>query len=523
MGCFDSRDKCNSPANAFVTGGRATIGGANKFNKAASLKSDSNERLPMGKPKKKTNQDRLISSSKVVDINPSVGDSFQAEIKLYGVCDGHGEFGAEVAQFIASKLPGIIYDCFTNEYQQGLNSVNSLLHESVSIVRKGLKAADVDTQFSGCTVLLCLIFEGTLYTCNLGDSRAVLGFANSGNLQAEALSKDAIPSDPNHQRRIMSKGGLVSLDTMNNPVMIGRTPTGNQMFRLGMATSMGDTWASNFGLSHRPDITERKLTGEELFIVLGSDGIWGVYSNEEITALCYKGLMKESNVDTVCMQIAYLCCEQWAERYERVDDVSLIILLLKDLPSFSKNLKPCADVELRDVTHGARNYGTLRSVSPQSFMSNTIRWRYVVASPENPLPSSPTNTNPTRLFMDMDPEAAELSLTSDSLSFNTMGDVSNPTLDRMDSCISVSESVGIASVCLDYLDIKSIKGMPRSPYSHSRSWNLEIPDASTTSKILDALQLQGVTPQNSRNSGKFEIPDSEDNENGAAENSVTEI
>jgi len=500
MGCADSRNRSLPAQPAFVQGGRASIGGS-YAKKSPQQGLDEEEAESKREPEiqrknnlTKPNQDRLISSLKTVQITPRLGESFEREIKLYGVCDGHGEFGGEVAHFIATGLPNIIYDCFTNQYLQGLNSVNAILEESISIIKKRLKAVDVDTKFSGCTVLLCLIFESNLYTCNLGDSRAVMACQSNQKLVAEPISQDACPSRPSIRARIQNKGGTVSLDKMGNACLVAETPSGNRKFRLGMGTSMGDTWATNFGLSNRPDITMRPLTSGELFVVLGSDGIWTVLSNEAVISLCYKGLIqKDANVDVVCMQVATMCCELWAERYDRCDDVSMIIAMLQEIPDIKHNLKPCADVEFQDLQKGSLQHGTLRSASPHSILSNTIRWRYLITKDQQ---LSELTSSGQRLFLDMEREHCEEISWTDSVPEVSLCEDIAMSLERNDS----THSVGAASVSLDYLDVTS--GV-RSPYSTSMSFVdrpfLTAPSStsrgpnSTNHKQL----LAAVTPQNS--------------------------
>jgi len=499
MGCADSRNRSVPPPPSFIEGGRATIGGSYaKKSRDNALSEDSDPSLETEPEKRepeyqrrnlstKPNQDRLISNIKTVLISPALGDSFEREIKLYGVCDGHGRFGAEVAHFVATGLPNIIYDCFSNQYLQGLNSVNAILEESISIIKKRLKAVDVNTKFSGCTVLLCLIFESNLYTCNLGDSRAVIAYQSNQKLVAEAISEDACPSRPSIRTRIQNKGGTVSLDPMGNACLVAETPSGKRKFTLGMGTSMGDTWATNFGLSNRPDITMQPLTSGELFVVLGSDGIWSVLSNEAVISLCYKGLIqKDANVDVVCMQVATMCCELWAERYDRCDDVSMIIAILQEIPKMKRNLKLCAEVEFKNVQKGSLQHGTLRSASPHSILSNTIRWRYVITKDQDS-----SGFPGQRLYLDMEGEnLEEVSWTDSAPEVSLCEDIAI-SLDRLDS----TYSVGAASVSLDYLDVAP--GL-RSPFSSSTSFLdgpfLVAPGSTSHEKQIG---LTAVTPQNS--------------------------
>lgn len=49
-----------------------------------------------------------------------------------------------------------------------------------------------------------------------------------------------------------------------------------------MSRSLGDAVAHSVGVSSQPEILDFKLTGNDKFLVIGSDGIWEFLSNEEV-------------------------------------------------------------------------------------------------------------------------------------------------------------------------------------------------------------------------------------------------
>lgn len=62
--------------------------------------------------------------------------------------------------------------------------------------------------------MLVLIYEGVLYTANVGDSKAILvyqGMSNLSNItvRSKALTVSHKPSDPHELQRIKEKGGVV--------------------------------------------------------------------------------------------------------------------------------------------------------------------------------------------------------------------------------------------------------------------------------------------------------------------------
>jgi serine/threonine protein phosphatase PrpC len=123
---------------------------------------------------------------------------------------------------------------------------------------------------------------------NVGDSRAVLCCKGttenwqgmtSGEVPGEPvpLSIDHTPALPDERARIESvTGGFVE----HHGVL-------RVQGRLAVSRSIGDLPLKRY-LSAEPDVVVRELTSEDIFVVLGSDGLWDVMSNEEAVQLVWE-------------------------------------------------------------------------------------------------------------------------------------------------------------------------------------------------------------------------------------------
>ena len=70
--------------------------------------------------------------------------------------------------------------------------------------------AKFDLNFSGSTSVGCLLRHNKLYSCNVGDSRAVVGKLDpSKKWVAQSLSKDHKTTDPVESERIIKAGGQI--------------------------------------------------------------------------------------------------------------------------------------------------------------------------------------------------------------------------------------------------------------------------------------------------------------------------
>jgi protein phosphatase 1G len=145
---------------------------------------------------------------------------FEANASLFGVFDGHN--GAEVAEFVAKKLPPIILN--DNNYREGkiklglqesfmtLNeslltreSVKELLRLRQQYSKEPITRRNAPAIASGCTAVVALIKDNFLYVANLGDSRCIL----SRNNKMFPLSSDHKPDNQSEKERIERAGGQV--------------------------------------------------------------------------------------------------------------------------------------------------------------------------------------------------------------------------------------------------------------------------------------------------------------------------
>merc|ERR1712196_448134 len=141
----------------------------------------------------------------------------------------------------------------------------------------------------------------------IGDCRAVLGTATPNaygavDLVAVPLSVDHKPHRPDETARIEGKGGIVAHEGVWRVFMPGQARFGGQvMARWGLAVSraFGDlllkepekydvTGVQPGGLViSTPEIRIMELQpSADRFIVLASDGVWDVISNEDAIAVC---------------------------------------------------------------------------------------------------------------------------------------------------------------------------------------------------------------------------------------------
>lgn len=201
------------------------------------------------------------------------------KFEFFAVYDGHG--GKHVAEFCAANLHDYVDSAIREE-----NSVNSALEKSFYNIDGILENATE----TGCTATVVLIPKnGNVYwVAHCGDSRAII--SRSGN--CVCLTTDHHPSDDEERRRINDAGGFA--------FYVCDTCRVNGV--LALSRSIGDHGFRPYGVISTPDIIEVPRTNDDEFILIATDGLFSVLSNEESVDLVRKSLKKakERGVTGVC-------------------------------------------------------------------------------------------------------------------------------------------------------------------------------------------------------------------------------
>ena len=147
---------------------------------------------------------------------------------------------------------------------------------------------------AGCTACMVLFVGDTLYIANAGDSRCVLSHYKN-TIQ---LTTDHTPELPSEKKRIEDAGGYISR-------------RGRIMDNLNLSRAIGDLdYKDDSNLSVKeqliiavPDIKVMKITDEDEFLIIGCDGIWGYFKNQEIVEFVGYRLEKGIKISKICGEL----------------------------------------------------------------------------------------------------------------------------------------------------------------------------------------------------------------------------
>lgn len=248
---------------------------------------------------------------------------------LLGCMDGHGSVGDEVSSYVCRTLPVVIAE------QEGLDrdTVKSLDRAFVQC-NTSLCSSKIDCMFSGTTVLVVYLTADKIWSCNVGDSRAVLAQqlpdaedGTPGRLRCVELSSDQKPERPDENKRMKSRGARIEpcYDRDGTPVGPLRVWLPRQQVPgLAMTRSFGDKVAASVGVSAHPEIWVRNRSPNDRFIILASDGVWEFISSEEAVSL-----VKEcKTAEQASQALVDEATRRWKKEEEVIDDITAVVAFL---------------------------------------------------------------------------------------------------------------------------------------------------------------------------------------------------
>nr|XP_025671231.1 probable protein phosphatase 2C 52 isoform X2 [Arachis hypogaea]XP_025671232.1 probable protein phosphatase 2C 52 isoform X2 [Arachis hypogaea]XP_025671233.1 probable protein phosphatase 2C 52 isoform X2 [Arachis hypogaea] len=286
-----------------------------------------------------------------------VWEDFMAEdVTFCGVFDGHGPHGHLVARKVRDSLPIKLLSFLhsgesrrngsgkasfkgnikpdTEESEKDSSDedkINSMWREAFM---KAYKAMDkelrshpnLDCFCSGSTAVTIVKQGSNLFMSNIGDSRAIMGSKDSNDsMVAIQLTIDLKPDLPREAERIKRcKGRVFALQ--DEPEVPRVWLPFDDAPGLAMARAFGDFCLKDYGVISIPEFSHRHLTDKDEFIVLASDGVWDVLSNEEVVEIVSTAPTRASAARVLVDSAA----REWKLKYptSKMDDCAVVCLFL---------------------------------------------------------------------------------------------------------------------------------------------------------------------------------------------------
>ncbi|CAN4105391.1 unnamed protein product [Withania somnifera] len=263
-----------------------------------------------------------------------------SNLHFFGLYDGHG------CSHAAMKCKDRMHEIVKNEVENaGEATWKEMMTRSFTKMDKevveyskgagGAQSADCRCELQtpqcdavGSTAVVAVVTPNKIIVSNCGDSRALL----CRNGIAIPLSADHKPDRPDELNRIEEAGGRVIY--WDGPRVLGV---------LAMSRAIGDNYLKPY-VTAEPEVTITERTGEDECLILASDGLWDVVSNETacgVARMCLRSGRQgssandvtptaagQSSSDQACTDASILLTRLALARHSS-DNVSVVVVDLK--------------------------------------------------------------------------------------------------------------------------------------------------------------------------------------------------
>lgn len=241
----------------------------------------------------------------------------------FAVYDGHG--GKKAADFAKTHLhTAVLHSGFSKNEVELKVSKKAIIEGIKKVDEDLLKVSAAEGWADGATAVCVWILGQTVFVANLGDAKAVLARSpplsegvegekkekTEGVVKGIVITREHKAIFPGERARIEKAGGFVAKD-------------GRLMGRVEVSRALGDRPFKKVGLSAVADVAAFELTERERFLILGCDGLWGVYSAGDAVEFVEKQLKEGVKAEVICRRMV-----REAIRERRCKDNCTALLIL---------------------------------------------------------------------------------------------------------------------------------------------------------------------------------------------------
>mmetsp|Transcript_10708 Transcript_10708/g.16227 ORF Transcript_10708/g.16227 Transcript_10708/m.16227 type:complete len:1008 (-) Transcript_10708:197-3220(-) len=299
---------------------------------------------------------------------------------LFGVFDGHGEFGDFCSHFAADQVPQHLENELN--HNGGVSAFDGDKMESVYTsafvkANKAMHKAAFDDSLSGTTGVTIFVKGDKLYVANVGDSRAIIARQNDdGKLRSHPLSVDQTPFRKDERERLKKQGArIMTLDQIEGNEEMHEnwgTELGEEIDEVGdpprvwdhtlerpgcaFTRSLGDNVAEQCGVFAEPELLVWNLNPKDKFAIIASDGVFEFLTSQSVV----DAISKFPNILDAAKHVVSEAYRLWLTYDDRTDDITIIVICFEGMVKkegvsetphmqSTKSSMPLLDVESKPV------------------------------------------------------------------------------------------------------------------------------------------------------------------------------
>lgn len=267
-----------------------------------------------------------------------------ADYSIYGIYDGHGETGHDVADFVKEYLPKIILDdprFLTGEFKAALRE-NFVTMQSIIRVAHADGKVKADDSGTTCTVAIHDHVSKKIIIAWVGDSAACIARFRR-NAEGERLAKgqlipvactwDHHPDVQEEADRVHANGG--ECKKLNGPLDKNRVYfKGDEIPGMAMTRDLGDLlFHDRAGGCFVPSISEFDVGEDDHLLMVCSDGVWEYMSYQDVVNKlqgCIQG--EPVTLQTRVQNLVGAGQKKWEDTHvltPKVDDTTAVVAYLQ--------------------------------------------------------------------------------------------------------------------------------------------------------------------------------------------------
>ncbi|PWA83460.1 protein phosphatase 2C family protein [Artemisia annua] len=249
-----------------------------------------------------------------------------APVHFFGVYDGHG--GSQVANFCAERMHEVIAEEWDQEAVDGFKwkqKWEAVLSSSFERADNEVLTEAAAPEIVGSTAIVAVLSGCQIIVSHCGDSRAVL----CRGTETIPLTVDQKPDREDELLRIEKQDGKVIY--WNGARVLGV---------LAMSRAIGDRYLRPW-IIPVPEITFTTRTDEDECLILASDGLWDVMTNNEVGEVARRILRRKrrsaaTNGEPSAAQTLADSLTEIAMGRQSSDNISVVVVDLKSKKKLQK-------------------------------------------------------------------------------------------------------------------------------------------------------------------------------------------
>ncbi|KAL3498575.1 hypothetical protein ACH5RR_041307 [Cinchona calisaya] len=263
-----------------------------------------------------------------------------------GVFDGHGYYGHAVSKMVRNRLPSLLLNQMNTmariisspkysekvggevQFNKKFDKWKGTLFSAFKVMDKEIKLVEnMNCSCSGTTAVVVIRQGEYLIIGNLGDSRALLGTKSGDGIGSVQLTTDLKPDLPMEAERIRKSNGRVHALREEPHIQRVWLPLGDSP-GLAMSRSFGDFLLKNHGVIAIPEVSYHRLSQNDQFLVLATDGVWDVLTNNQVISI----ISSAANETAAAKAVVDASIAAWKQKFpnSKRDDCTVICLFLQE-------------------------------------------------------------------------------------------------------------------------------------------------------------------------------------------------